>query len=1049
MRKILLLVAMLLLFASHVFSQTRTITGTVTDESGKGIPDVSVMIKGTSTGTITNDAGIFTLDVPANRNVLVISAIGSGEKEVTIGGASNLSIILSQNTADMDEVIVVAYGQQKRSSITGSLSTVTAEDLEGRLTSNISQALAGAAPGISATSGNGQPGSSAGLRIRGFGSINASGSPLYVVDGFPYEGFIGDLNTNDIESFTILKDATSSALYGARAANGVILITTKKGRSATPKVTLNLTTGFSQRGIPEYDRVGTFDYYPVVWRAYRNSLIYPASGIGLTPSAASIKASNDVAGLLVYNPFDVPGASLVDTTGSMNPNAKLLYNDFDWYGPLSQNGPRNEAALSISSSLNKTDYLVSLNYLKDEGFIKKSDYERVTGRVNINTQVRSWFKTGLNISGILVKSNLASATDDNTSSFINPFVFARGIGPIYPVHAYDALGKPILTPTGEHYYDYGIHPGSINRPQSASPGRNVIYETLLNTNNTKRNSLIGRTYFEFKFLKDFTFTNNIGIDLNNVRNITFQNKIVGDGVTSAGYSYRSSNEFKNVTMNQILNYVKNFGRHNITFLAGHETQWVDETYFDGFKRGQNIVGNIELVNFVNMGGISGQVDAVRREAYLSRVNYGYDTKYFFDLSYRRDGSSRFSPSKRWGNFFSVGASWNAYKEEFIKNISALNDLRFRIAYGTVGNDNLTSYYLYNDLYSLTFNNATEPGVLGSQLGNPNLTWEVGKTFTLGVDFGLFKNRISGNIEYFQRGSSRLLFDVPRGLSAQLTTLTDNIGTMVNRGVEIQLSNDIIRTENTKWNLTINFTALKNEITKLPGGNPITSGTKRLEEGKDLYAFYLRKWYGVDPTDGAALYKKADNVTTGYRVTPLGDSVVTNPTNAKFEYVGSAIPKFFGSINNTFNFKGFFLSTLLNYQVGGKFYDGTYAGLMALSNSYGKSVHVDVLKAWKNPGDVTDIPRLDVTSSANFNSQSSRFLIDASYLNIRNLTFGYSFPKTIVDKLKIDLLKVFLSGENVKMFSKRKGLNPAESFSGTNSNIYVPNRVLSFGLNLTF
>lgn len=1049
MKKLMLLVASVLYFTAALLAQNqaRTVSGRITDESGKAIASASVSVRGTNIGTTTDADGNFKLNVPANANTLVVSSVGYAENQIAIGGKTTVSLQLKPEGRDMDEVVVVAYGTQKKESLTGSIATIGAKQLENRLTTNITQALAGAAPGISTTSGNGQPGSSAAIRIRGFGSINASNSPLFVVDGFPYEGFIGDLNTNDIENISLLKDASATALYGARAANGVVLITTKKGKSAEAKVNINATTGFSQRGLSEYDMVGTKDYYPVMWQALKNSLQYPASGTGLSEAAAAAQASNTIAGQLIYNPFNVANTAIVGTDGKLNPAASLLYDDFNWFGPLERNGARHEIAMNTSAKVNKTDYYISLNYLKDEGFLLNSDYQRASARINLNTQAKEWLRTGMNITGVIVKSNQANAFDNQTSNIVNPFVFARRIGPIYPVHAFSATGQPVLDQFGNQWFDYGQHPGALNRPQSAFPGRHIVYETMLNDAISMRNSLIGRTYLEAKFLRDFTFTTNLSIDLNNSRTKNYQNKIVGDGVTGGGTSSSSSNEFRTISLNELLNWKRSFGRHNVTALVGHENSWLDQTYFSGSRRGMNLDGNTELVNFVTISGVNGNFDRLRRDAYLSRLTYDLDKKYFLEVSYRRDGSSRLAPKARWGNFYSVGASWFIKREDFLSNVDWLSELKIRAAYGQVGNDALSTFYEYQQLYELGWNNATEPGALASKLYNENLAWETGKTTSLGIDFGLFKNRITGSIEAFDRGSSGLLFSVPLGPTSIVTTRTENIGSMSNKGVELQLNAEVVQSRLLNWSIQLNLTHLKNKITKLPNGQPITQGTQRLEEGRDIYNFWIRQWYGVDPNDGAALYYAVPGLTSGYRVTKTGDTVVTNSTNAKFGYGGSAIPKVFGSIGSTLEIKGFTLSVLLNYQIGGKFYDANYQGL--LSPGYGASIHADVLKSWQKPGDVTDFPRLDISQGGTFNATTNRFLIDASYLSFRNVTVSYGFPASVTNRLKISQLRFYASGENLAIISKRKGMNPAESFSGSNSAIYVPNRTLSAGVNVTF
>ncbi len=1047
MRKLILTLSVILCFVLNSAAQERTISGKVTNDKNLPVEGVSVTSLDGKFGTQTDKDGNYSLKVPATVKTVYFSYINFLSAQKSVSNTTTVNVKLKSSDKSLDEVVVVAYGTQKKEAITGAVSRIGSEQLEQRLTTNISQALAGAAPGIAATTGNGQPGSAAALRIRGFGSVNASSAPLYVVDGFPYGGDISDINTNDIESITLLKDASSTALYGARAANGVVVITTKKGRTLKPEFRLFANYGLSSRGIQEYETVGTFDYYPLMWQALKNGLVYPVSGVGQTDAVASTNASNTIAGQLIYNPFNVPNNQVVGVDGKMNPSAQLLYNDFNWFNGIERIGPRKELGFSVSSKANKSDYTFSLNYLKDEGFVIRSDFQRVNGRIAVNSQINNWLKAGVNITANFVNSNQAAG--DGANNFINPFVFARGIAPIYPVRAYTTAGAPVIDAlTGNQWYDFGLHPGAINRPTGGSPGRHILYESLLNENIQKRNSIIARTNLEIKLAPGLTYTPNVGIDIINQRNNTFQNKIVGDGVTSGGFASVTSNEFRSFSVNNLLNYTKRFGKHEISVLAGHEIQKIDDQFFTASRRQQNIEGNTQLANFVVLNGTDGSVNQLRREAYLSRFNYGYSKKYFLDFSYRRDASSRFAPESKWGNFYSVGASWILNKEKFLQNASWVDNLKLRASYGIVGNDELDSYFRYQALYGFGFNNAGEPGSLASQYATRPLSWEENKTANVGLEFG-FLNRISGTVEYFDRGSNGLLFDVPLGLSSVITTITQNIGAMSNRGVEAQLNVDVVKKKDFVWDVQLNITSLKNIITKLPNSLPITQGTKRLEEGRDIFAFYLRRWYGVDPADGAGLFHALPGTPLGatVRVSTKGDTVTTNPNLAALGYSGSSIPKFFGSFTNTFTYKNFSLSFLVNYQVGGKFYDGNYAGLMA--TTYGRTLHTDNLRAWKKPGDITDVPRLDINQTANFNSQSDRWLIDASYLNIRNVTFTYKLPSADAEKLGLTQARFFIGGENLQIFSKRKGLNPAESFNGTNSAVYTPNRLINMGINVSF
>lgn len=1032
-------------------AQDRTVTGTVTaKDDGSPLPGVSVAITGTKVGTQTDVNGKFTLKVTSGQKSLVVTYIGYLTQTVSITG-STLKISLVTDEKLLSEVVIVAYGSAKKEAITGSVATLGSAAIENRVVTNITNILQGVAPGIQVGAVNGQPGTSSTVRIRGFGSISASNSPLYVLDGSVYDGNIGDINASDIESVSLLKDASSSALYGARGANGVILITTKKGKIGETNISANISRGFSERGIPEYDRVGTLDYYPAIWQAIRNSLVYPRSGTPLSPAAAAASASTTTPTSLVYNPFNVPNNQILDANGKLNPNASLLYNDFDWYAPIQRTGARTNADLSFSGNNGKSDFFVSLGYLEDKGYIQKSDFKRFNARMNVNTQVKKWLKTGLNLAGNLSNSNTAQdAATGNAASFINIFQFARNIGPIYPVKAYDATGNPVLTPTGQQFYDYGQHPGALNRPGGASPGRNVVYETLLNQVGNKRVAVNARTFAEIKFLKDFTFRPSVNIDLRQTNNSSYQNAIVGDGAGSNGTSSVTNGLTTSYTFNQVLSYNKTFGKNAISLLAGHENYDLDFTTNNSYKVNQILSGNTQFANFVTPQSAGGSKDTYRVESYFSKASYNFDEKYFVDGSLRRDGSSRFSKSARYGAFYSLGASWSIGKENFLKKATWIDDLRLKASFGEVGNDALlvngaNSYYNYQAFYDLGYNNGTEPGILLSSNATPDLKWETVNTLNIGTAFSLFKGRLTGELEVFNRGSKDLLFSVPLPLSNPVTSIRKNIGTMTNKGIELQLGGDVIRKKDYSWNILTNSSIIKNKITKLPEETPlITQGTKRLEVGVDIYQFYLRQYAGVDPADGSALYYPTATATTDLR-TINGQTLTTNFNNAMYDYSGSAIPDLFGSITNTFNYKALQLSFLVNYQIGGKFYDGNYASLMGVS--LGGALHQDALNAWTETNTSSPFPRLDVSSTSFFTAASNRWLIDASYLAISNINLSYRLPKKYISKLSLTNVRVFATGENLALVSKRKGLNPSESFNGTNSTTYTPSRTVTFGLSV--
>ncbi|WP_143309818.1 SusC/RagA family TonB-linked outer membrane protein [Chitinophaga vietnamensis] len=1043
MKKGLFLWLFMAISALHALAQTRTITGKVTDaKDGSALPGVTVKIKNTSTGTVTNGEGTFTISVNGNPT-LEISNIGYGVQQVSTAGKNTINVQLSQDEKALNEVVVVAYGTAKKGSNTSASTQIDSKKFATRPISNIASALDGAAPGIQTNASSGQPGEGPTIRIRGFGSVNASSDPLYVVDGVPFSGNLSSLNVADIESVSVLKDASSSALYGARAANGVVIVTTKKGKKDRSSLQVTATQGFSKRGIPEYSRVDAAQYYPLMWEANRNALVSKGS----TLSAANKAATNGIKGLLGYNPFNVPDNAIVDTNGVLNPNAKLLYgDDLDWDKAVTRTGSRGEYGLAYSGGSEKTDYYVSLNYLKEKGYVINSDFERIASRININTQATSWFKTGVNISGTFVKSNQTDVS--SSTGYVNPIFFSRNIGPIYPIYQHDPVtGAYLLDADGNRMYDIGA-----NRGPGASPGRHTIAENLLNDNSFKRNILSGRTFGEITFLKDFKFTTSIAVDVTNYRGNGFLNTIVGDGAPS-GVGSRTSTQNTSYNLNQLLNYNKTINKHNIEVLLGHENY--DQTINTLYGERQSLVapGNSELYNFTTTSSLYSFTNKYRIEGYFSRINYGYDDKYFLSVAYRRDGTSRFSVDNRWGNFVSAGAGWRLDKENFMKPVSWVNMLKLRSSYGTAGNDAVLdangnqNYYVWQSLYSQGYNNALEPGLYYTKIGTPEIQWEQNKSFDLGVDFGLFDNRLTGSIEYFNRRSDNLLFDLPLPLSSGIATKSANVGSMVNRGFELQLTGEIMRKKDFGWTADLNLSTLKNEITKLPQAE-IISGTKKLSVGHSIYDYWLREWYGVDPQDGSALYRANVYNASNCRITKNGDTVTTNINNARYHYAGSAIPDLYGSLNNTFTYKQFSLSFLISFQIGGKTYDGTYAALMN-SGSYGAALSTDALKRWQKPGDITNVPRMDQSQTTNFNAANSdRWLTSASFLNLRSAKLGYNLPKQYAQSIHVQAASVFVSGENLALFTARKGMNAAQSFNGVTTNVYMPARIISAGLNVT-
>ncbi|MEZ0182472.1 SusC/RagA family TonB-linked outer membrane protein [Flavobacterium oncorhynchi] len=1037
-----LLIALSIQFS---YAQERTVTGIVSGDTGV-IPGVNVIVKGTKVSTQTDFDGGFSIKAKTG-DVLLFSYVGMDQVTAVVGPSSTVNVKMKDSGKALDEVVVVAYGKAKKSSYTGSAASIKAEDFANRAVTNVLSTIEGATSGVQIQSASGQPGAAPAIRIRGFSSINGSNTPLYVVDGVPFAGDISTLNSADIESLTVLKDASSTSLYGSKAANGVIIITTKTGKSSKDKFSLNVSQGLTSRLIKEYDRVSAFDYYPLEWEAIRNSR---AMGTPAQIAAANTYASANVQPLLVTNPFNVPNGQVVGTDGKLNPNAQLLYpNDLDWTRELERAGTRQNADFSYQGKSDKSNYFASLGYLNEEGYLQNSDYERISARLNINTTFNDWLKTGINLSGTTTDSNLAVNGVDNSTSVNNPFRATRFMGPIYPVYDHKPNGDFLLDPiTGDKIY-------SISRGASAAPGRNIVYETLNNTDNQKGTALSARTYVEFKFLKDFKFTANAALDKTYFNRTYSYNPEIGDGAPT-GLMAKENRVLTGVTYNQLLNYDKKIGEHTISVLLGHESFDYEREWLNGTKTGQVSPDNVEFINYATVTDLNSYTRNYGTESYFSRVGYDYKDKYILSGSFRRDGSSKFTKDNRWGNFWSVGGAWVLTKESFLENSGWINELKLRASFGEVGNDSHInhddlSFYAGQSTFSLGYDNGSEGGVVTNASGATNLKWEKNTQKDIAVEFGLFKNRLRGSVEYYNRSTDDLIFSVPNPLSSGLDNRIENIGSMFNRGFEVSLDGIVVKTADFSWGLNVNASTIHNEITKLPQ-KEIINGTKKLMVGQSMYDYWLRDWYGVDSTDGYALYVSDPTLIVAGDITQRvvnGVNVTTDPNKALYHYADSAIPDLFGSFGTNFEYKGLRLEVLFAYQIGGMMYDTNYASLMHTGSSYGSALSVDALNRWQKPGDITDVPRMDVSRNTQSSAASDRWLIGSDYLSLRQVNLSYKMPSELISKLGVDNATLYVNGENLLLFTKRQGMDPSQTFNGTTQNRYMPSRAITLGLNLNF
>ncbi|MEO7310382.1 MAG: SusC/RagA family TonB-linked outer membrane protein [Chitinophagaceae bacterium] len=1038
MRKLMTLLVMAILTTSIAIAQNRVVKGKVTDDKGLPIANASVVAKGSGSGTTTKDDGSFTLNVDAKIKSLLISALNFALKEVNIG-AGDVSVSLVPTSGTLEEVVInVPYRVVKKATFTGSEGSVGAATIEKQNNTSITRALDGQIAGVSSTSGGGTPGSGANVVIRGFGSINANSSPLYVLNGVPYDGSISALSTDDIESISVLKDAAAANLYGSRAANGVIMLTTKTGRKGRAAVTATMRYGQASRAIPEYSRLGTKDYYEVFWEAFRNSYYY---GSGQTKAAAGVSASNVLTSPtgLVYNAYNVPGATLVDpVTGKLAANASLLWNE-QWSDELFQNAARTNPTINISGANDKTDYFISGSYLDEQGTAKFSGYKRYTIRTSVNTQATDWLKAGLSIDGA---SDLRDGLFAGGTATSNPFYYSRQMGPIYPVYQhnlttgaiiYDAAGKPV--------FDFGTPQQMGARPYAANS--NLLGTLSLDVRKQRRVNGNFNTYGEIKFLRNFTFRSNFALNYFGVDGTTYQNNQYGDAAGVKGRSTVSFTKSTSLTLNQVLSYNKDFGKHNVSVLAGHENYEYITSNLSATKTGFAFPNQTALSNASTVESPPTSSEDKRTiESYFASANYTFDDKYLLSGSARRDGSSRFALDTRWGTFYSAGLGWVASKESFLKDVKWLDYLKFRGSYGESGNDDIGLYYQYvNYYYADGLGNYGAP----TNLSNPSLKWEANANLSYGVEFTAFKKRLTGSFEMYDRRSKDLLFLVPLAPQFGLAGgVWQNIGELKNKGVELQLGYQAVRTKNFDWKIDFNVFKFKNELLSLPPTQTITgivTGNKKYTIGKSIYDFWLREFAGVDPATGLSLYYQDVLGTDGK---PNGNRVLTSDgAKASFYYVGgSSIPKFQGGMTNSFRYKNIDLSVLVSFSYGGKYYDGNYGGIMSMG-APGIAWSSDILNRWQKPGDVTNVPRVQTSSGQDY--ASSRFLFDASYVNIKNINLGYKLPTNVARRLFLNDLRVFASVDNLKLFTAKEGGDPQQDFGGNPGSTYPLYRTVTIGL----
>ncbi len=804
-------------------AQQRTITGMVSDPSGKPVAGATVLVDGTNVGTTTGADGKFTVMAPADGK-LNVSFVGYESQTVAIAGKTRVDVTIQEDLHAIDDVIVVAFGTSKKEAFTGSAKVIKSDELIKTQSTNVGDALVGKIAGVQFSSASGRLGAGQAITIRGIGSFSADNSPLWVVDGVPYEGDINNLNTADIENISVLKDAASNALYGARGANGVIMVTTKRAKAGEAQVTFDGKWGINTRALQNYDIIeDPGEYYEAHYKALYNSYLADYEGDALKAHDAAInKLASPTAGGLGYNVYTVPdGQDLIGTNGRLNPAAtlgrKVTYKGQEftllpdnWLDEVYKSATfRQEYNVNVTGATERSNFYASLGYLDNTGIIDGSNMERYTARLRADYQAKKWLKVGGNMSyAHFVWNNGNNPSDEGDSDGGNVFATAVRVAPIYPLFMRDGNGNIMIDKYGMQMYDPGDgRNAGGNRPTGGQS--NPLQDIQLNKYINEGNAFSGNGFFDFQLYKGLSLTLNGSVTIDETRGTQMLNPYYGQFAESGGLVFKSHGRDIAYNLQQLLTYNTTIaGKHNIDVLLGHE-MYNNKSYgLSGYRTVMFSPDNLELDGSVVDGkSSSSSVAEYNNEGYFFRAQYDFDERVFVSGSFRRDASSKFHPDHRWGNFWSVGAAWLINKEKWF-HADWVNMLKVKASYGSQGNDNIPSY-LYVDVYSISNDGSGGATTVFSHKGNPDITWETNTNLNLGVEFGLWHDRLSGTIDFFNRKTTDMLFSLPVPSEAGYTSVYTNFGDMRNRGIEIELNADLIRTKNLVWSFGLNMTHYKN------------------------------------------------------------------------------------------------------------------------------------------------------------------------------------------------------------------------------------------------
>ena len=1193
-KRFLMVMLTFLTLGAAAFAQS-TVTGKVVDAKGEPVVGAGVQIKGTRTGVVTDLDGHFSLSVRPEAT-LVFSSIGFKTQEILVGNRKQFDVVLQEDALALDDVVVVAYGTQKRKDVTGSLTEIKSDVIAIQNTTTVSRALEGAAPGLQVASVDGQPGDDMAIRLRGVSSTNgASAAALVVIDGVAqqanstYENPLSQLDPNDIASVTVLKDAASTALYGSRAGNGVVLITTKRGAEGKAKISFQGRWGFNSIGNYNTNSIDTAaEYYEYAWKSIYNSYRYGVKGTGIPgvdekgfyyTNVSSPNHSDEEARLFASQhlfdyagsetsfqknalgnnmAYNVPGAIYVNTgdgsnssstmkgaylidpaTGKINPAATLLYTN-DIEDIMFQKAFRQEYNVSANGGSEKFHYYASLGYQSDPSYLIASSFERFSGRVNMDAQILSWLKVGANVAYSKTRTRAQAGKWGSRQiggASGNAMLQVKGWQPIVPVFEIDPYGNYSLDADGEkilNVYNNSFSPLGANHHSDRIFSSDFLYVAKTNIESQNISTWTSRLFADIHFLKYFNFNINFNMDETNWRRDMYMNHIAGRATPTGNLGIKTYNR-RIINTQQLLTYNQDFGRHHVDAMVGHEYEDLNRSNLNfgsayELIAGYPIAGNF-IGHYVNSGGENATTpgfsdDIYRTESYLSRFNYNFDQRYYLSASLRRDGASKFTRDNRWGTFWSVGAGWRFSEEPFLAGAKDwLDNAKLRASYGVTGNANgLTSLYLNHYWYygvTTWKEGATGTGIpdktriVDNGLVRTDLTWENIHQFDLGLDFSVLKSRLTGALDFYDHRTVNSLFNqsVSPLASNGYTTLQKNAAQVRNRGFEIELDADIVRTHDFTFSVALNGTHYRTILMSVPDDQipywdqtidlPKGCWTVQTEdmaqagtaghagrgifylrgEGKDLFNLYMPKYAGVDEASGLPLYWHRvtyydvnKNETTGvyehggrYSQYKVGDDVKTNVAADASNYeVGSATPDWIGGLALNFRWKNVDFSINSAYQIGGKFFSMEYAQHLFRGSSFG-GTRIPISKSvvgntWtesqKNarfpmqwfPSSAASSQYLDGALLPGSHNYTDMSLFDASYFRVKNITLGYTLPKKLTQKVMISGLRIYASADNVLLFSRQKGVDPTMSIIGgkeIDTYVYPQMQTYTFGVNLDF